>query len=735
MLSLSIALIFCRILFWSAHRRTPVPAPHSIFDQVLGHSGLTPLGDFSQDELQRGPLLESLVGLVSRRRTVSIVFGLEGAWGSGKTSLLNGLQQGLSSQDYPIVVLSSWNYREPERILRAYFDHIERQLGRTLALPNLKRSLYKLAAGLADLGPGKIASVTGKYLTNLSEASIGDIREGLEEALRQLDKPMIVLIDDLDRIESDELKAVLRAIRLVSDLPNLTHILAYDREQLSKNLFPEDKDGFRARDYLGKIINIELSIGNPPSELARTVLENSLQPLLTQVGETNAKHFVKRIQRQPLDHILQALQTPREIRRVSAAAAWIWERMNRELNVFDLFILTAIQYRFPVIYRTMRSHPEWFTVVDWSDDPWRIAFREDWVKQRGEYFQKLKGSEHPEEKTAFILLQMIMPGIAGKDLLGHLPQEIEARRERRILHPHIFNRYFHLYIPQTSVTEKEIEDFAEEISQSSSPRVRQEEIRDRIFDEIDKGRIDSFWDQWEIALNPENLPENLIRDLCLGIGMASDRLPDTTRLFSTAPRRMGIFKILRLAAKLESDQSMNDLLVEIVETASSTEVGGYIVQVAREGKTIFKDRDPDLPRLEDALNNRVELLYRASGRPLLSASKGELGSVILWTGDRDMIGELVLRDLRKDPKLLPSLLKVAAPERVAEEGDEEEVSLVEGFNAKWLSELVPVQQAQELTATVPLSDWENSTDREFIERFREWIKNPTLGDKGPERPE
>jgi KAP-like P-loop domain-containing protein len=299
--TIATAFLLLRLPSSSRTRRT-VPSP--LFDQTLGSPGFGPLLDFSQDQLERGPLLDALTQLVAYKRKVSVSFGLEGSWGSGKTTLLNALERRLAPAGHVVVRFDAWSYRRSERLVRSYFDLIERSLSRFIAVPGLRRQLYKFASGLVEIGGGRLAAIGG-FLGARSGASEDELREEIGITLMELNKPVVVLVDDLDRLDGDELKAVLRAIRLVSGLPNLTHVLAYDREQISNTLFPEDPNGTRARDYLGKLVNIELSIGEPTSH---------------------------------------ALPTPREIRRVAAAAAWHWNQMERHVNIFDLFIMSALQY-------------------------------------------------------------------------------------------------------------------------------------------------------------------------------------------------------------------------------------------------------------------------------------------------------------------------------------------------------------------------------------------------------
>lgn len=113
-------------------------------------------------------------------------------------------------------------------------------------------------AGLASFGPGKLSSALDTALGNVAQEGPEELRERIGALLSSRAKSLVVLVDDADRIEAAELQALLRAVRIVSDLKGLTQVLAFDRHQL---LFPDDPAGTRARDYLAKLVNLEVSLG------------------------------------------------------------------------------------------------------------------------------------------------------------------------------------------------------------------------------------------------------------------------------------------------------------------------------------------------------------------------------------------------------------------------------------------------------------------------------------------
>ena len=68
---------------------------------------------------------------------------------------------------------------------------------------------------------------------------------------------MVVLIDDIDRLEPAEIREVVRLVRLTSDLPNVIFLLAYDRGHVAKSLGTSESEGLR---YLEKIVQVSYQL-------------------------------------------------------------------------------------------------------------------------------------------------------------------------------------------------------------------------------------------------------------------------------------------------------------------------------------------------------------------------------------------------------------------------------------------------------------------------------------------
>ena len=259
-----------------------------------------------------------------------LVIGVEGTWGSGKSSLinlsihkLNDIKSTLeiktvskrklvcffrrkfsktSNENTSIVLpqvvrFSPWLIGSRDKLLQQFFIQLNSATNKQLSWRlRLKTSLMfnkfsKLESGIPILSKlsyffitiaywlltmlnvtpilseiimflGNLLKVTSSKDPKYSRNSLEKLNLQIRKNFKELKEPVIVWIDDFDRLEPSELIEVIRLVRAVADLPNVFYILAYDPiivgRCIEKSFDIED-----GRAYLEKIIQIRISVPNP----------------------------------------------------------------------------------------------------------------------------------------------------------------------------------------------------------------------------------------------------------------------------------------------------------------------------------------------------------------------------------------------------------------------------------------------------------------------------------------
>jgi hypothetical protein len=104
-------------------------------------------------------------------------------------------------------------------------------------------------------GPVAVAIQANSRLTAHREATaatrtLPELKRELTELLRQLRQPLLVVIDDIDRLTPDEMKAVFQLVRANADLPNLVYLLLFPREPVERALSGVVGESQRCRPFL-----------------------------------------------------------------------------------------------------------------------------------------------------------------------------------------------------------------------------------------------------------------------------------------------------------------------------------------------------------------------------------------------------------------------------------------------------------------------------------------------------
>jgi len=712
---------------WIWNLRDPGPsasttATGELLDKVVGPDGLEPLPDLGTDDaLDRLPFVETLEAAVRHPRARSISFGLDGPWGSGKTTILNALEKRLRTHNAVVVRFDAWNFREPGRVVGNYLAQLGRALRQAGGVPGLRAQLRRLGMGIAPLAGGRIGDTLHNWLDTEGADSVGELLNEMRTALGEQRRVVVVIVDDLDRLERDELHAALRTLRLFADLPRVAHVLAYDRNQVARVLFPDDASGQVARDYLGKIVQVELSLSTPSPAAETRVLGLALQPLLDLVVKDDADSFVARLNSLPRQVWVGAIPTPREVRRIVAATALLWPRLQRDVNLFDLFMLQLIHIRFPRVFGAVHAHPEWFTQQEWSGDVWRVSEGDRWKKAGQAYVKSLSDSRDSDDVNAARLLPLIFPATLQGS--GRTPfTEADARRERRICHPDIFYRYLQLSVPRETIAESSVEDLAQRV-RTSPPEVRLAVIQQAIEEAARNSRVAALFDQWDIFVETLGAPLDyqVVRDVAVGTARAAHSITGDYNN-PLDPRRTAAGCILKLADLAGNNQQVSELLAEVIRE-SPFALSGLLVFYTT---TPDRDRRPLPNRVlnERAIRGEFDMQVQArlarSPSPLFNMPDDDIGEVLYRTDRTEVVADVFNRALHEHPRELPRVLSFAV--KLGLNSPDPDDVTVYSDDLAGLHKRLDLDAINRVTEQLSTEYWDDKGERALVHYFRKKYK-------------
>ena len=219
---------------------------------------------------------ENLLKVISKNReqaaSGAIVIQLKGEWGRGKTSYLNLMREcALSHQDIILTRINVWQSHDYKDLVRLFL----RTIGESINDVSIKSNINDYAKIIIN---SNIA-----YLSNIISIVKGDGKKNPEELfqiiskqIKALNKTLIVQVDDLDRLTSEEVLYTLKLIRNITDFSNTFFIVACDEEYIKDQLSEINIK----ESYLEKIFNIVYPLPviskSKQIELIKKLLTNSI---------------------------------------------------------------------------------------------------------------------------------------------------------------------------------------------------------------------------------------------------------------------------------------------------------------------------------------------------------------------------------------------------------------------------------------------------------------------------
>lgn len=324
--------------------------------------------------------------LVDRATRDGFVVGLEGSWGSGKSSLLflieNEIANLTSGRRPSVINFRPWLIGNRDALIRALFEDLLSEIQKVASnngdlthdlsskAIKAKEALRRFMKGLSRAGGiietvGTAAGVpyagtAGQFFTALGEVTsdnftpppLSELKDQLVKALQDLEHRIIIAIDDVDRLEPGEVIEVLRLVRSVVDLPGVIYLLCYDSKILTHSI--ERATGVESGiDYLEKIVQLTVMVPQPESLQLRHWFSDELSRIASVKNEDEEK----RLQQVIYYEGAKSFRTPRSVKRVLDAIRFIWPPL-RELraDLADLVWLQIIKEGNPALYRWLEEY-------------------------------------------------------------------------------------------------------------------------------------------------------------------------------------------------------------------------------------------------------------------------------------------------------------------------------------------------------------------------------------------
>ena len=360
-----------------------------------------PLAKEGEDLLKIRRYSNALIKYIKNAQTPTTI-GIQGEWGSGKTSLLNTIyteldkaNQDQNTKDFKVVWINSWEnslMATPEEALIKIINEIINTLvevdPKVSNITKVKEAATVAAKGILRVGAGILGGQAGGSVMEEvleSSNSIRDLRLQLTTLINEIrasenqrvDK-IVIFVDDLDRIDPPEAVKILELLKNIFSIPGCVFVLAIDYQVVIKGLkekfgerTPENEWEFRA--FFDKIIQLPFLMPVGSYDIG-----NYVNDLLRQIGFQDENEIDSEFVAETVKYTIGG--NPRSIKRLINSLALINifneeiddEDEDQEDEVVDitierqlLFALVCLQISSSEVYGLLNRKPNF---KEWDED-------------------------------------------------------------------------------------------------------------------------------------------------------------------------------------------------------------------------------------------------------------------------------------------------------------------------------------------------------------------------------
>lgn len=256
---------------------------------------------FANCKLDREKYAHALNDLI-KTYSNGFVLAINNKWGTGKTTFIKMWEQDLKNKEYQTIYFNAWENDFENTPLIALMGELQTLTTKSTE-PKFKTALKNAAILSKHIAPILVQAIADKYintkevkdsivnvtkgLTDIFENDVDEYakkKKGILEFRKSLaefiansnkDKPLIFLVDELDRCRPDYAVSILEQIKHFFSVPNIVFVLSIDKIQLGnsvRGVYGSDK--IDADEYLRRFIDIEYSIPEPENDVFYKYLYN-----------------------------------------------------------------------------------------------------------------------------------------------------------------------------------------------------------------------------------------------------------------------------------------------------------------------------------------------------------------------------------------------------------------------------------------------------------------------------
>ncbi len=457
-----------------------------------------PIENSSEDLLSRGDFVEKLDKAISNwKGEESLIIGLYGKWGDGKTSVKNLLKNKLQKTDIEILEFNPWQWGHSQNLTKTLIkelssvvskndkgEKISEKLEEYSAILFPKNNVFNLLSNTMErifvfisacgmpitnyffkespklqffiivlftllLLWGLLGNLLKDKFYNKEEKSLEDSKSDLKKLIEKYDKSILIIIDDIDRLYPNEIRELFKVIKSNLDFPNIIFLTLFQRGVVENSLQENGVDF--GKGYLEKIIQVGIDLPSISKHEIDEILCRELDKVIKKYKASN--HFDQdRWTKLLYGSLCDYFKNLRDIKRFISILKFDMEQLYIrnvfEGNFIDLVGINTLKMFEPAHYKNIFINKYIFVHDSYNSN---LFYDKDEIKN---IFDNLSKDFNRSTKN---IVDILFPEITFGVYEHRTTPQGEDLANQRICHKEHFDKYFTLFIKHESFLERDFE--------------------------------------------------------------------------------------------------------------------------------------------------------------------------------------------------------------------------------------------------------------------------------------
>ena len=536
------------------------------------------------------------------------MIGLIGTWGSGKTTILNILKKRIRENSNDVIWIDDfdpWMFGSQEALLHGMFDTILNKTGIRYSTYSKKQTYKRLKETVTNFT--ELSGIASAFLDDYQSdyETVKKMKKKIGLYLNQMDRPIVFVIDNMDRIEADNILFLFKLIGSVFDLPNIIYVLAYDKERIEEVFSDFSKVNPK---YIEKIVQQEIVIPEIQRDAMVTICSNCIERTLLSYGvyKEDIVHF-KDISKLICDNVSDLRQFKRLLNSAFVATFFY----DNELYKPHLLAIEVIRFLEPELYEEIKRNKKYFVSKDRyysGDGLYHVtANKKAFNESATDFFSELFNTYKSYEAILANLFPYVRRYKNGSVLLNDNMYYDDAP-EHNAIASIASGKYFDLYFSYGSniflKIHSDVGNFIESVNSSKMDTIKS--ITENEIEKIDKKSQLEWFEQ--LQNNLEKINDYARSEVAFGICNSINKI-DTTKGFFMLPADQ---RALVVATKLLKDAD-NYVIESFIENFSKNYNIQLLEDIRMNCETFEKREKSNFGQLKKA----VEVKYNELCNELL----------------------------------------------------------------------------------------------------------------------